>query len=120
MRYKIIGLSKDMGSVFIFKKQEDGSKVFAQRPIKRGISFEIDEEEMSFHVKRLEVRKVLRTVPIEEAPVIIAEPKLSPVILEPKIEVKEEAPVIEVIEEVEEKKSYKPRKKKKIFDDDKT
>jgi len=108
-----------MRSVFIFKKQADGSRVFAQRPIRKGISFEIAEEEMSFHVKRLEVRKILRIIPIEdEKPVVIAEPKLPPVILEPTIEVMEEAPAV-VVEEVE-KKSYKPRKKKRVVEEDKT
>jgi len=69
MRYKIVGLSKDMRSVFIFKKKEDGTKVFTQKPIKKGIEFTIAKDEMSFHVERLAAWKIIKLTPfIEIAP----------------------------------------------------
>ena len=115
MRYKITGLSKDMKSVFIFKKGADGSKVFSQRPIRRGISFEVSEDEMSFHVERLRVRKVLKVTPIEEEKPVVA--------VTPKVEVSEQVKVEVMETSTEDEKDDKPKrsykkKKKSLFDPD--
>jgi len=65
-KYEIIGKTPQMRTVFI----KVGDKL-VQKPIKRGISFILSEEEMTFHVERQAARKILKIVEIvvEDPPV---------------------------------------------------
>ena len=79
-RYRIIGKSRQMSSVFLFDKN---GKLRQHRVI-AGKKIDVDEDQLSFHVHRLVGMKAIKLVkleeeapaPVVEAPVVLEEPKV--------------------------------------------
>ncbi len=72
MKLKITGLRKSMNPLFIYAL---GTKKFIQKSIRKGVSLEIDESQRTFHLDRLEARKIVAVSVIPEAPKPVKAPK---------------------------------------------
>lgn len=83
-RYRIIGKSKQMRSVFL-RDIETGK--FVQHRLIRGKTIDCTEEELTFHVERQQGYKILEVIElpdeIEEIPAVVEpEPEPEPVFIE--------------------------------------
>lgn len=117
-RYRIIGKSKQMSSVYLMGK--DGN--FEQHRILLGKQMEVDEDQITFHVHRLVAKKIIQLVKIASKPKAAKIKEVEVVEPAPEVEeifVVEETPAV-AIEEIEsnEAVALKPKKgrgrKKKI------
>ena len=116
-KYLLIGKSPQMRSVFL---RDPATGLFEQYKIRQGISREVTEEEMTFHVQRQAGYGILRIVELEEEePVVEKVAPKTPEIEWPSYEAPEPAPEpeigpgVEVYEtEAEEPAVPKPKKRR--------
>lgn len=109
-RYRIIGKSKQMSSVYLMGK--DGK--FEQHRILLGKQMEVDEDQLTFHVRRLVAKKIIQLVKIASKPKVTKIKEVKVVEVAPEVEeifVVEETPAV-AIEEIESNEAVAPKPKK--------
>lgn len=102
MKFLVIGKSRQMESMLLRHKI---TGKFYQKPIRLGIRLELDEAEITDHVRRQEALKVIQIVPIEEEkPKEQKATKSSALRTEKKAELEEPELVKSEVKEEEDKK----------------
>lgn len=110
-KYLLIGKSPQMRMVLL---RDPKTGLFEQHKIRQGLTREITEEQMTFHVERQAGFGILRCVELEEK-VVVPEPVVEEFVEAPVIEwqAPEIGPGVEVDEiETEELEVPKPRKRR--------
>ena len=95
-RYRIIGKSRQMSSVYLMTK--DGK--LKQHRILSGKQIEVDEDQLTFHVHRLVGSKIIQLVKLDEE----AKPAKTKT---KKVKIVEEVPVVEEVFALEETPAVK-------------
>lgn len=62
-QYRVVGKTTQMKSILVRE-----GKSFVQKNIRRGVEYTLNENQMSFHIRRQEARKILKVIEIIPEP----------------------------------------------------